>query len=402
MGYTETEGLPGVLTKCISEAIAAEKPAVMKTGNYDVGKSLSVYRLGNAGEELGFQTFWYGYAYRGEDPRPDASPLINEMKSRWRKQPPDYSASPEPVWFDGDVDPLVQSIQFADHRGHALGTMVRFSAHPILTNHCNNRMYDPDYPGFVREHLSKMNGAPVMFLSGTCGNTVPKDKVKYKLSDDVKIEFPYMGPTWALNVENDEDLLAAAKRIGESIGDASAKSLKTSRPSRIEDFTFESFSVPLPLDSNLPVSKEETERMKSMLLGELNASSRMKAPLREMQGIANRLNWLDWAGACGFRALTQKDREAGVFDLPVTTIKLNDTVLVFMNTEISVETTTELRKQFPGLNLFTVGLTNGTTGYMPTAQMVDKGGYEGRSTVFTRDAEGKLRKGIASMLGKMK
>lgn len=262
-------------------------------------------------------------------------------------------------------------------------------------------MYDPDYPGFVREHLFNMSHAPVMFLSGTCGNTVPKDKVKYKISDEVKVKFPYMGPTWALKVEKDEDLLTEAKRIGETIGDASTKGLKNGRPSGIEHFSFNSFYVSLPLDPNLPANKKEMEKMKNMLLEELYASSRMKAPLREMRGIANRLNELEWSGSCGFRSLDQKERDKGIFNLPVTALKLNDTVLLFMNTEISVETTVKLRKQFSGLNLFTVGLTGGTTGYLPTAQMVDEGGYEGRSTVFARDAEEKLRTGIGAVLSKL-
>ncbi len=401
-GYTETRGLPEVLSSCISKAIQTEKPAVIKTGNYDAGKSLSVYRLDYAGEELGYQTFWYGYAYHGNDPRPDASPLINEMKSRWQNLAPDYSVGPEPVWFDHEVDPLVQTIQFEDKRGHVLGTMVRFSAHPHITNHCIDRIYDPDYPAFVRDYISDFTKSPVMFLSGTCGNTVPKDKVKFRMPEKQKSKFPYMGPVWGLKPESDEKLLSETKRIGEEIGKASVSSLNTKTAERVDHFNFHSSFVSLPLDPNLPASKSEIKRMKDILLEELNASLNMKAPLRELRGLANRLNWLDWAGACGLRSLSQKERDEGVFHLPVTTIKLNDNVLVFMNSEISVETTLELRKQFPELNLFTVGLTGGTTGYLPTAEMIDKGGYEGRSSVFMRDAEKQLRTGIGDVLGKMK
>ncbi len=400
-GYTETEGLPGVLSSCISEAVKAEKTALMKTGNYNAGKSLSVYRLGDAGEELGFQTYWYGYAYHGDDPRPDASPLINEMKSRWRNEAPDYSTGPVPVWFDHDVDPLVQSVQFEDKRGRVIGTMVRFSAHPHITNHCINRLFDPDYPAFVRDYVSNITHSPVMFLSGTCGNTVPKDNVKFSMPDEPKVKFPYMGPVWGLKPESDEKLLSEARRIGEEIGEKGLKSLKNRVAERPEQCSFKSFNVALPLDQNLPASKNEIKKVKNILLEELNASIDMQAPLREIRGLANRLNWADWAGACGLRSLSQKERDEGVFDLPVTAVKLNDTVLLFMNSEISVETTLDLRKQFPQLNLFTVGLTGGTTGYLPTAQMIDKGGYEGRSTVFRRDAEEQLRRDIVSVLRDM-
>ncbi len=400
-GYTETRGLPEVLSRCISEAVQAEKPAFMKTGNFDVGKTLSIYRLDYAGEELGYQTFWYGYAYRDDDPRPDASPLIREMKSRWRNQTPVFSPGKEPVWFDREVDPLVQTIQFEDKRGRALGTMVRFSAHPHITNHCINRKFDPDYPAFVRSLISGKTRAPAMFFSGTCGNTVPKDKVKFSVADPPGAKFPYMGPVWGLRPESDEKLLSEVERIGEDIGKAGIKSVENKIPAKVKTFVFNSTRVTLPLDPNLPASKEEQEKMKSMLLEELNASSKLNAPLRELRGIANRLNWVDWAGSCGLRSLTPEDRKKGTFDLPVTVLQLDNTLLVFMNSEISVETTLKLREKFPDLNLFTVGLTGGTTGYLPTAQMVDEGGYEGRSSVFRRDAEELLRRGIGHLLQKV-
>jgi len=66
-----------------------------------------------------------------------------------------------------------------------------------------------------------------------------------------------------------------------------------------------------------------------------------------------------------------------------------------------MQTSIDLRKAFPGLNLITVSLTGGTLQYFPTAEMIDEGGYEGRATVVSRDAEKGLRAHVSAMIKEM-
>ena len=45
----------------ILKAVSMAKPATVRYAVENVGQSLSVYRRGDAGPDLGFQTFWFGY-----------------------------------------------------------------------------------------------------------------------------------------------------------------------------------------------------------------------------------------------------------------------------------------------------------------------------------------------------
>lgn len=393
--------LPETLIRCASEAISNARPARIRTGATDVGKTLSVYRRGDAGADLGVQTFWFGYTFRGNDGRPDASALVNEMKSRWLRKKPDYRPGPEPIWFDHDVDSLVQTISFEDAGGKPIGCIVRFSAHPHLSCACANWLYDPDYPGVVRDVVGKEIKAPVMFLSGACGNLVPKEKVKYVVDWDKVPQFPYMGPSSAFDPADDNELLAEMKRIGTDIAKAAIDGLKDSPIEDGASFKFASQPFAVPLDANLPADKKEVECIRKALVSEYESSLRQGEPLRELRGIANRLNWLEWAAPISMDVLTEQDRAAGEKKLPVSAVALNSNILIFMHSEISVETTFALRKQYPKLNIWTTGLTGGALGYFPTAKMIDEGGYEGRSTVIARDAEEKMRKDISKLLARL-
>jgi hypothetical protein len=69
-----------------------------------------------------------------------------------------------------------------------------------------------------------------------------------------------------------------------------------------------------------------------------------------------------------------------------------------MHSEVMLGTTLALRHRFPDLDPWTMGLTNADAGYLPTREMVDEGGYEGRSTVFSADAEDVLRGDVTALI----
>ncbi len=390
--------LPETLARCLSQAQANARPARIRAGTKDVGKKLSVYRRGDAGADLGFQTFWFGYTFRPGDDRPDASALVNEMKSRWLRKTPDYTTGPQPVWFDGDVDSLVGCIRFEDGDGRVIGSIVRFSAHPHLTCSCKNWLYDPDYPGVVRDEMEKRTGAPTMFLSGTCCNLVPKENVRYVIDTDKLTKFPYMGPSSAFDPADDNELFAEMRRIGKAIADAAVQGLDNSRTEDITSFNFAARQFTVSLNPNVPKTTEQLERLKAPLVAEYEAALREGNPLPRLRILADKFNRLEWAPSLAKQMLTEEDRNAGRIMLPLAAMALNSNVFVFMHSEIPVETTFELRKANPGRNLLTFGLTGGCIGYFPTAKMIEQGGYEGCATVITKDAEGKLRKNIAELL----
>jgi hypothetical protein len=386
------------LARCLSQAQSAAKPARIRAGKKDVGKALSVYRRGDAGPELGFQTFWFGYALRHGDPRSDASALANEMKSRWLRKTPDYTPGAVPVWFDGDVDSLVQGIRFEEADGTTIGSIVRFSAHPHLTCACKHWLYDPDYPGVVRDEVEKRTGAPVMFLSGTCANLVPKEKVKYVVDAAKTPKFPYMGPSSGFSPADDNELFAEVRRIGCAVADAAMQGFGGSQVENVTSFKFAARPFDVPLNPDIPRSADEVERLRAPLVAEYEAALQQASPFDKLRGLAERFNRLEWAPAVAAEMLTAEDRNRGTAKLPLSAVSLNSNVFVFMHSEIPAETTFELRKTYPKQNLLTVGLTGGCIGYFPTALMIEQGGYEGRSTIITKDAEENLRRDVAKLL----
>ena len=138
--------------------------------------------------------------------------------------------------------------------------------------------------------------------------------------------------------------------------------------------------------------------MKAVLRDEHEAFLRSGETLRELRALANRMNWLDWAATKGLAMVSAADRARGEVVLPAWALALGDQVLAFLHSEVAVETTLGLRDEHPGLDPWTVGLTGGTIEYLPTAEMLDEGGYEGRSALIRRDAEARLRAHLSALI----
>ncbi len=402
--HRESEVLPALVdavAECVREALAAARPVRVRTGRTDVGSRLSIHRRGDAGPDLGVQTFWFGYQFRDGDDRPEASALANEMRTRWLGGKGGYAPSSPPIWFDRPVDPLVQAMLFEDADGHAVGSLVRFCAHPHLTSACRDRQYDPDFPGRTRDIVESRTGAPCLFLLGPSANLVPKERVRY-LPDESRV-YPnlYLGPTSAFFPEEDGELLAETDRIGSEIADAALKAVADAPAVEVKSIRACASTLELPLDPNLPMEGQACDRARAVLTAEFESGRRNGSPLRELRRVANALNWLEWAAGKSTFLLTPGDLDRKRVVQPFTTLAIADSLLALMPSELPVETTLSLRSRFPGLDLWTVGLCNGSVEYIPTAAMHDEGGYEGRSTVVARGSEEQMRDHVCTMLAGM-
>ena len=322
------------------------------------------------------------------------------MKSRWLGKDPNYNAGPTPVWFDRQVDPLVQTMVFEDLDGNPIGTIIRFSAHVGPADYCETRLFDPDFPAVVRDCVEEKMGGTSMYMSGPLGNLAPKVKIDYVIDENRVLPESYLGPTWALVAKDEKQALAERDRIGTEIALAASESIKDQKPGEISSFKFHAKLHELQLDPNLPKSKEDIEMAKKMLLPEYNAFKKLGKNTRELRLLANRMNWLEWTGQF-VDLISPEDREAGYTKLPLSTLKINNTVMAFTHSETVAETSLELRGAFPSLNMITVCLTGGTVQYIPSSEIIDMGGYEGRATVIHRNAEEKLRKEIGFMINSL-
>jgi neutral ceramidase len=388
-----------LLIKAANEAIAKAKPAKVKMGEENIGKSLSVNRRYDTGTGLGVQTYWFGYEYTESDDRPEASALINEMSSRWMGKFGNYKSGTDKVYFDGEVDPLVQTMYFVDLHDKPLGSIIRFSAHPHLASFFKNLLFDPDFPGRTRKLMEKELGGPCLFLQGGSGDLVPKEKVKYQLSDNYKFNNVYLGPISRFYAVDEEKLLFEMNRIGEDIARAAIKALKRERFTMLTNANYTFKPLNIPINPSLPKTTNEIDAIRKALTNEYNAYLNTNGTLNEIRRLANVMNWLDWGAYYALGYISETDRNNGYKPMPFSVLQINSTPIVFMNSELMVETTLALRENFKALNPWIISLTGGTLQYIPTDKMIDNGGYEGRNTVIEKGTEPKVREHIAGMLG---
>jgi|AGTN01.3.fsa_nt_gi hypothetical protein len=395
----DRQELAVLLINAAKEAMANVKPAKVKIAEENVGKSLSVNRRQDTGTGLGVQTYWFGYQYTESDDRPEASALINEMSSRWMGKMGNYKSGPDKVYFDREVDPLVQTMYFVDLQDKPLGSIIRFSAHPHLASFFKNQLFDPDFPGRTRRLMEKELGGQCLFLQGGGGNLVPKEKVEYQLSDNYKFDNVYLGPISRFYAVDEEQLLSETNRIGEDIARAAIKALKREKFTRLTKVNYTFKPLNIPLNPSLPNTKKEIEIIRKALTNEYNAYINTNGTLNEIRRLANVINWLDWSAYFALGYTSETDRKNGYTPMPYSVLQINSTPIVFMNSEVMVETTLALREKFKTLNPWIISLTGGTIMYIPTDKMIDDGGYEGRCTVIEKGTESKIREHIAGMLG---
>ena len=390
--------LVDLLVKGTTQAFANAQPAKLKVAEENVGKRLSVYRRGDTKTGMGVQTYWFGYEYADGSDLPEASALINEMSSRWLGKYGNYKTGENKVYFDGPVDELVQAMYFVDMKGKPLGSIVRFAAHPHLASIFRKNLFDPDFCGRTRMLMEKELGGHCLFLQGGGGNLVPKEKVKYKLWDNYKFDNVYLGPISELQAIDENELLAETKRIGEDIARAALRALQREKFTDVAQFSYLFKPMNMPIDASLPKTAEEIEVIRKGLTSEYNSYLLTNPKLDELRRLANVINWLDWGPYYALGLLDEVDRKQGYKTMPYSVLRINETPVVFMNSEVSVETTLALRKKFPTQNPWTVSLTGGTISYIPTDKMMEDGGYEGRNRVIAHGTEPKIIEHIAGML----
>lgn len=392
------DSFPDCLHQLIDDARATLQPATISYGKTDVGHSLSTNRRGHTGEELGLQSFWFGYRYDAESDHADASPLINDLKARWRGHPPDYTPGEQPILFDGPVDPWVHALSFQTADGHILGTIVAFAAHPHLTSCLSPKLYDSDFIGATRREMESVTKAPCMYLLPPCSHLVPKEKVEYIADLPNAPKPPYLGPGGAYKPATQEEVLNESKRIGKAIAQAALSALQSAEHNQLSSVQLRNTTEAIPLDRTLPRTAEEAEAQKPEWITQYEAALANGAPLSEIQPIARQLNWLDWSGNYS-DALNATDIESGTKEMPLSRLALNELDLLFMHSEIALDTAQQIEAEHPQRTLLNVSNTNGYIGYYPTPKMIDEGGFEGLSTIVAKNAEQNLRQTIRQLLG---
>lgn len=218
--------------------------------------------------------------------------------------------------------------------------LLRLTAHGNALK-ADNRLISPDWIGAARDWISKKLHCPVMIAQGASGNVAPKyfcSKLKPPDADDTSGRF----------VRTNDALSEMARAVWKGVG-------------RVFD--------------GIQAREVRTLRMHSARKAFLARVPEMPRA-REIAEEAHRAAEID--GTRWLREVARLNAE-GVKEQYETVemqfFQLDEGTLIGVANEIMCELALEVAKK-AGKTVFLGGYTNGSAGYLPTAEEYDRGGYE--------------------------
>jgi len=234
--------------------------------------------------------------------------------------------NPEVVRAAGEIDPRLHVLRFESNRI----LMVMYGLHPDCVS---GTQFSADYPAYLTESLQESQGKDwrVIYLNACCGNI-----------NHINMAEP-----------NQKSGPEEARRIGRALGAAAADSLKRELPLADGPLVVRTRSVPSKL--RRPSEAEVQEAEERLRTGK-NAF--------EFNGL--------FAPAAVILAKT-RDREHRA---EIGALRLGSFAMATMPGEIFVELGREVEQRSSYPVTRTIGLTNGSMGYIPTRKAYTEGGYE--------------------------
>lgn len=397
------EVLAGQAVAAAREAQARMRPFRLVEATVDVGDRFSILRRKFL-PGMGTFTVWYGY--RLENGRPDGAPLIREQAERvFGQRYPPIPEFADPIWFDDPVDPLVQGLVFVGSNGKAIGSLIRFSAHPHTTSHVQKLRYHPDFPGFARNAMERELGGMCIYLTGPCGDIVPKEEMQFSMPTPAErpagMERNF-GPSYWHKEAVPGESLRVAQSIGENLAATVLAWLKEGAPRPSQEaraspasrswatapwnpsvVRARTVSLTVPIRENYAASSAAATSAQDAETRRLLEFQRSKGADRpapwEFRSLADRVQQLGLE-AFDIRALPAGALQSRQVTLEMGLLQLGDIILAGLPSEPCVGSSIRLRANTLGDKLWTVSLVNGWIGYLPGSFDCLSGGYESART----------------------
>ena len=291
----------------------------------------------------------------------------------------------------GFADHRVMVVRFDDTEENPLAALVCYAAHPIILAY-QNRLLSPDFPGVAKRVVEELTGAACLYLQGCAGNT--------------------------MTVEAFTGDLGAAERMGTMLGAEAAKVFTGIRtqPTRRRFAGIVESGAPLGIWVDEPLADREPvirviERDIEMPLRPTEDPGRADS---HAQGLSRRFLELERSGASPERVQEARFRARRAMigaawaklgrqrtHLPTTVhgIRVDSVALVGFPGEPFAETGVRVREASPFEYTHMAGYSNGVTGYVPTAEEFERGGYEPNwATAYTSEAASVLEREAGLLL----
>ncbi|MGC8739373.1 MAG: hypothetical protein ACP5UA_12115 [Candidatus Hydrogenedens sp.] len=265
--------------------------------------------------------------------------------------------NPQIIAPAGPIDPEVLSMFITKEDGTLLSAVVNYALHGTVFS---GSFYSADYVYHLRDFLRKQWGQsiPIAFLNGACGDVTQVNNLR----EEESVE---SGPEWS-------------KRIGETLAcKVYQLYLWTKYQDTVTiDATTETIRVAF---RNLD---EERFQVKAGL-----GSGQSEIYQREIQLLKE-----------------MKERMGGNVDVEITAMRIGDLAIVSNPTELFCRLGLDIKKSSLAKYTMIAEISNGYTGYCPTPEAFDEGGYEiltARSSFMEPNAGIKIVQTSRKLLSKL-
>lgn len=237
--------------------------------------------------------------------------------------------NPQIVAPAGPVDPQVLAMFITKEDGTLLSAVINYALHGTVFS---GSFYSADYVYHLRDFLRKQWGLsiPIVFLNGACGDITQINNLREE-------EPAESGPEWS-------------KRIGETLACKVYQLFLWTKyqDTMTMDVATETIRIAI---RNLD---EEKYQVKSGL-----GSAQSEIYQREIQLLRE-----------------MKERKGGNVDVEITAMRIGDLAIVCNPTELFCRLGLDIKKSSPAKYTMVSEISNGYTGYCPTPEAFDEGGYE--------------------------
>ncbi len=274
--------------------------------------------------------------------------------------------------LEGFFDPTVRVLRIDSAAGRPLAAVLHYATHPTIMSY-ENRLITPDYPGPARQAVEQITGATCLFLQGCAGNAGPR-----------------LGFT-----ESHTGDTSYYRRAGATLGAEAARVFLTLEPQPYDEQFAEVLESGAPLgvyrhvprgepDGSLRVvtgtavlpvrsfpTREEAEARTSATRAALAAARQRGAGDDEIRDLTYKAK--RQSQQAGHSRLTDGRPEVS---LELHAISIGGFALIGSPMEVFNDLGAAVAGRSPFAWTAVSGYTNGTAGYLPTAEAFDSGGYE--------------------------
>ncbi len=360
------------VSAAILAAAGSARPAAASHAHVELGPGYTFNRRIRLSDGLGAHCVMFNTDCRTEGGRVEASAQLAKAVRDWKGDWNAFGMSLQENWCDGRIDAHLHVLRFIGDNRRPLGTIVRFTGHPVIVSHAwIGNTLSRDAVGYVVDYLSDGAKAPCLYLQGLAGSQ----------------------RLYCEEYTHDE-----ARRRGLAIARQATATTAKEGPKPFNRFAFATAELDLDLWEGFPKNAAEQERKLADLAAAVKAAVAEKLPVAEIKRLAEEHQRMQFVTKMTAEpVISAEDMARGKTRQPVAVFDVGCAAFAGFPCEPFHQVNEALRQKF-GDRVITAELVNGSHGYVPTAEEFALGGYESTWCTTAPDAAKKYVAAAAELV----